>query len=558
MKVQKKRSFIIFMVLLVVALFPIQALAVDYTIPEVTIDAQVNADGTVQVVENHTYEFDGDFNGITREIAPKDGTSIQNFNGYENGTALEVERDGDLYKVFREGEDETVTIELRYEIQKSIEKFEDGAEFYWPFFDDRNDSEYEQLTIAVSPPAPSEETDFVGYDAAYQTDSLQNDGAVLFEMGMVPAGTNGDIRVIFDAELFPALPQQDGIIREELAVEKERLENEAAIFAARQDTGSSIGNGLIPAAGALLLALTAWAWNRARKIKQQAQPATDAFFVPKQKMSIPATLYFTKSSVLTPATTAAALMELVRKKNVEQLSEEHFRLIDRNTEFAHEAVLIDLLFDKVGDGEFFETKDLESYTKNELNHASYNESISEWQQSVAEEVKQHKLYEKHPLFRWTVGSIGLALFAVAVFFGLLNLFALMFFSIVVGILFIAFCFYSPITYEGHVIREEWKQLRVAMENLDGAEWTQLTSDEKMRAFAYVLGDDEKSANLKTQSFTNAYSESAFADFGVFYNPVLLTGLFIAANSSSSASASGTGSMSAGGGVGGGGGGSGAF
>ncbi|WP_394120004.1 DUF2207 domain-containing protein [Planococcus donghaensis] len=556
---QRKKPFICFLMLLVFMLFPLQALAVEYSIAEVVIDAQVNTDGAVSVVEFHTYEFEDDFNGITREIVPKEGSSIQKFSGYENGQELEVEREGDLYKVFRSGDDETVTIELRYEIQDAVDKFEDGAEFYWPFFDERNESDYGQMTIMVNPPASSEETDFVGYDEAYGTGSLQEDGAVRFDLDRVPEGSNGDVRVLFDAQLFPALPQQDGSIRGELADEKERLEDEAIAFAARRDTSSLVGNGLIPAAGALLLALTTWAWNRARRTKQQAKPGTGAFFVPKQKMSIPATLYFTKSSILTPAVTAAALMELVRKKNVEQLSEEHFRLIDRHVDYAHEATLIDLLFDKVGDGETFETKNLETYTKNELNHSSYNESITAWQQDVVEEVKQHELYGKHPLLRWTVGLIGLALFAASIFFGVMDLLPLMFFSLLIGIGFVAFCFYSPITRDGHEIREEWKLLRTAMENLDASDWENLTQDEKMRAYAYVLGADEKSANPKTQSFTNAYSDSAFADFGIFYNPVLLTGIFIAANSSTDASASGTGSMPAGGGgVGGGGGGSGAF
>lgn len=554
----RTKPMMIVIMLLVFALFPVQALAVDYSISDVDINAQVNADGTVDVTESHTYEFEGDFNGITREIVPKDGTSIQKFSGFENGKELNVERDGHLYKVFREGDDETVTIELRYEIQDAVEKFEDGAEFYWPFFDERNESDYEQMTITLFPPAPSENTDFTGYDEAYGAGSLQTDGAVRFDMGQVPEGSNGDIRVVFDAALFPALPQQDGSIREKLAEEKELLEEEAAVFAARQDTGASIGNGLIPAAGALLLALTAWGWNRARKAKQQAKSDAKTFFVPKQKMSIPATLYFTKSSILTPAVTAAALMELVRKQNVEQLSEEQFRLIDRNTEFAHESTLIDLLFDKVGDSEYFSIKNLEEYTKNELNHSSYNESVTVWQQEVAEEVKQHDLYSKHKGLRWTVGIIGLALFAVAVVFGILDLLPLMFFSLLIGIGFVAFCFYSPITYDGHVIRAEWKQLRTAMEQLDQSQWKQLTQDEKMRAYAYILGADEKSANQKTQSFTNAYSETAFADFGLFYNPVLLTGVFFAATSSTSTSASSTVSATGGGGVGGGGGGSGAF
>lgn len=553
----KKKSITVLLMLLVFVLFPLHALAVDYTISEVTIDAQVNADGTVDVVEHHTYEFDGEFNGITREIVAKEGTSIQSFSGLENGKELKTERDGDVYKVFRQGEDETITIELRYQIQSAIQKYEDGAEFYWPFFDDRNESAYEQMTVTVLPPAPSEDTAFLGYEEAYQTGSLQDEGSVRFDMNTVPEGSNGDIRVIFNPALFPAIPEQDGMIRKELAKEAERLEDEAIIFAARQGTGAAIGNGLIPAAGAFLLALTAWAWNRARKTKQQAQPANGDFFVPKQKMSIPATLYFTKSAILTPPVTAAALMELVRKKNVEQLSEEQFRLLDRHTEHDHEARLIELLFDKIGDGEHFMTQDLESYTKNELNHSSYNDSIAAWQQGVAEEVKQQDLYGKHPVLRWTTGLIGLALFVAAIFFGIFNLLPLMFFSLIIGICFVAFCFYSPITFEGHVIRQEWKQLRIAMENLDASEWNRLTQDEKMRAYAYVLGTDEKSANRNTQNFTNAYSQSAFADMGVFYNPVLLTGIFIAANSTTSASASGTGSMPAGG-VGGGGGGSGAF
>ncbi|ANU28530.1 DUF2207 domain-containing protein [Planococcus versutus] len=553
----KKKRLAVLITLFLFTLFPLQALAVEYAISEVLIEAQVNADGTVDVTENHTYVFEDDFNGISREIIPKDGTAIQKFTGEENGKKLKVEREGNVYKIFRSGDDETVTIQLRYEIQNAVEKFEDGAEFYWPFFDDRNDSDYEQMVITVLPPAPTQQVEFVGYGEAYETGQLKEKGEVRFTMGKVPSGANGDVRVVFDAELFPTLSEQNGSIKMEIADEKERLEDEALVFATRQNTGRSIGTSLLPAVAALLLAMTAWAWNRTRKTKQQAKPKTDEFLVPQQKMSIPATLYFTQSSILTPAVTAAALMELVRKKNVEQLSEDQFRLINRKTEFDHESVLIELLFDKVGDDEFFKTQDLKNYTDNELNHAAYNDSITQWQQEVAAEVKQHNLYGKPLLLRWTVGFIGLALMGSAVFFGVMNLLLLMATALVLSILFVAFCFYSPLVYEGHVIREEWKHLRLAMENLDNSKWRALTSDEKMRAYAYVLGTDEKSTNEKTKRFTQAYSDTAFANFGIFYNPVLLTGLFIAANTSTSASASASGSIS-GGGVGGGGGGSGAF
>ncbi|MBP3950154.1 DUF2207 domain-containing protein [Bacillus suaedae] len=42
-----------------------------------------------------------------------------------------------------------------YLIEDGVTAYADVAEFYWPFFDDRNDSSYEQLTITVHPPEPT-------------------------------------------------------------------------------------------------------------------------------------------------------------------------------------------------------------------------------------------------------------------------------------------------------------------------------------------------------------------------------------------------------------------
>src|SRR5690625_2285198 len=99
-----KRLVTLFLAILVgVSLFPLHALAVDFTINETDIDAYLLEDGNIKVTEFHTYEFDGKFNGITRSLIPKKGTSITDFAASENGTSLEVERDDDTYKVFRSG-----------------------------------------------------------------------------------------------------------------------------------------------------------------------------------------------------------------------------------------------------------------------------------------------------------------------------------------------------------------------------------------------------------------------------------------------------------------------
>ena len=48
------------------------------------MDAFLQENGNVDVKETHTYDFIGEFNGITREIIPKKGTSITGFKATEN------------------------------------------------------------------------------------------------------------------------------------------------------------------------------------------------------------------------------------------------------------------------------------------------------------------------------------------------------------------------------------------------------------------------------------------------------------------------------------------
>lgn len=552
---------IIFSIVLagILLVMPTQALAVDFEISKVLIEAQLNEDGSVDVKEQHTYEFDGEFNGVTRELEPKQGSAISGFTAFENGSQLEVERDENLYKVFRGGDDETIAVELHYKIENAVERFQDGAEFYWPFFDDRNESDYGNMTITVLPPAPAEDVSFVGYDEAFDTASLQEGGAVKFDLGNVLADENGDIRVVFEPELFPALAMQDGTIRNEVENEQIRLEAEQAVFLERQQSANQIGSSALAAVGGILALLFGGAWLQARKSKQKARQQIKGFIVPEERMSMPATLYFTKSSVLPTNTNAAALMELVRKGNVEQVAEDQFELVDRRTDFSHEAILLKLLFDQVGQNSQFKTKELEAYTSTEASADDYQETIASWAQEVAKEVKEHSLYAKKKGIRWFSAIIGAVSIIGAIFFGIYELFFLMALSILFVLASFGFAvFYKPLTPEGRKIREEWKQLELSMADLPEDEWQKLSRDEKVRAYTYLLGTETNSNDKKAQAFAQAETYINRSDDSFVYNPVLLTTVFLAANSNSSAHASSTSSVSTGGGVGGGGGGSGAF
>ncbi|QHJ70633.1 DUF2207 domain-containing protein [Planococcus halotolerans] len=552
-----KKIFPFLLAFVLVLLIPTQALAVDFEITEVQIDAQLNEDGTVDVTENFIYQFEDDFEGITRGLIEQTGTTIENFSATENDNPLKVEMDDGVYKIYRAGEDdETIQVELTYQIVGAIEKFEDGAQFYWSFVDESNESEYGDMTISVLPPAESNSTAALGYDEAYNTEMITNEGAAIFELEYVPDGENVTVRAIFEPELFPALTAQDGTIRDDLAADREQLENEAAIFAQNQQTAKNIGIPSIAIAGALLLAGILLAWMRSAQRKRKINNYPYEFFVPKESMSIPALLHFTNSIYLSPNTISAAIMELMRKGNVQQLSEDHFELISRKTDHAHEETLIGLLFNQIGDGREFTLEQVEEYAKNEDNHADYNQAIDKWNKEVSAEVKAKDFHEKHPALRWAAGVMSVLFIGLAIYTGIYEIFPWMAVSIVLAMLALGFAIgYSPITFEGHEVRRNWRKLKTAMEELPAEQWNRLTKDEKQRAYAYLLGSDQKTAERKAAVFTSAESQMDGSSFVM--NPIFMTAIFVSAGTTTSASASG-GVAGSGTGVGGGGGGSGAF
>src|SRR5699024_11553079 len=99
----------------------------------------------------------------------------------------------------------------------------DVAEFYWPFFDTGNESDYEQLDVDLQPPQSTDCGLALGYDVDEGTEIIQNDGSVQFSMGSVAGGTNGDIRVAYDKDLFPSVSvTKDEPMRETIEAEQQK------------------------------------------------------------------------------------------------------------------------------------------------------------------------------------------------------------------------------------------------------------------------------------------------------------------------------------------------
>lgn len=547
--------------LILLFFIPKSVYAVDFSIPDVKIDAYLQEDGDVNVSEQHTYTFDGKFNGITREIFPKKGAEISDLMAKEKEKSLKVEKEEELYKIHRSGKDETIQIDIHYTIKNGLEKYTDVTEFYWPFFDDRNEADYGKMTIAIHPPQPTDDAIALGYESAFKKESVADDGTVIFSMGEVEAGENGDIRVAYDSTLFPVmLLTADKEMKEKIVSEKRTLEENAIIYAKNKSKTASIAIWILAGFTALFVVI---AMNEFSRSKRKRKEVLEAVFnqklkVPAQQMSMPATILFTDA--FHNCTIAAGLMDLVRLGYVEQTKTGHFQLISREAKKEHERILISFLFDKIGWNGKFSMDNLEDFMENKKNHMDYTNEINRWKAAVTNETKQASLYDQRKTVRMTVGLLSLFPFLFIILSAKYDLFLYMTLFIFLFMVYVGFAiFYKPLAVKGVRTQVEWGRLVYEFDQISDWDWKLYNEDDRMRAMIYSLGIGDSTTAKMNRSTVLDQS----ASFSSFYpmNWLILTSSFDTAGEQAKttvASQSSGSSSSVSGGVGGGGGGSGAF
>ncbi|QHA93589.1 DUF2207 domain-containing protein [Bacillus sp. N1-1] len=536
-------------VLLLILFIPTHVWAVEFSIESTDINAQLHKDGQVDVKETHTYEFEGEFNGITRTLILKENTTIHNFQASENGENLKVKKEGNLYKIYRGGSDETVTVDITYTVNQGVERFEDVAQFYYPFFDDSNEATYENMRITVVPPKPTDVKAAYGYDEAYDTVETIDEGTVVFNLGEVSSEEKGDIRVAYDASHFSEAPlTAEKPMLDNILAEKEKMDAEvAAKMEAKEQWGGYapviVGGLLLIAVGLIVQAIRR---KRLTGIEIERQLSGNGRF-PDTEMSLPATLLFTGGNLKASAI-IASLLELVRKGNIKKISDEEFELLSRDTDFKHETRLIEWLFDEIADDTTFHVNDLESYVKEKKNHEKYQTSFSAWKEAVRREVKQYDLTEKARKTRW-ISSIAALVSFTSIF--LLAYHGLFFWMLSVVLLFIFFLIfaiaYRPLNEKGRRIMETLTPLKLS------DQWKTWDEDEQVPALLYQIGAGKRkmSASFASSSQSNEWM------IYLLLAETFQSG-FEKADQHTAASAAGSSGGGGGTGAGGGGGGSGAF
>ena len=154
----------------------------EYFIDNLNIDAQILANGDVVVNEILQYRFQGEFNGIYRNlklngtdqylinsvsIIDSLGNIIEATEGYnEENNTYEINEDYDetQIKLFCKSSNESKKINLNYTIKGAAKKYTDYSELYWSFYNVKNIDSVKEGTLKITLKDTSFSIDNLSYD----------------------------------------------------------------------------------------------------------------------------------------------------------------------------------------------------------------------------------------------------------------------------------------------------------------------------------------------------------------------------------------------------------
>lgn len=164
----KKILSIIFLALIFIMPFSIKVEAKSYDIDSLKIKAEITEIGNVDIEEELSYSFQGDFNGVYRNLEKKgcNGYEISSIslkdknnniiplkkgNGSENNTyQINESSDKTEIKIFSKSNDELKTFILNYTVLDAAKRYNSFSELNWNFYKVEKDINVKSVDINLS------------------------------------------------------------------------------------------------------------------------------------------------------------------------------------------------------------------------------------------------------------------------------------------------------------------------------------------------------------------------------------------------------------------------
>ena len=634
----KKAIYLLLLFLFLIIPINVFADEIDYDITNYYVNANILDNGDMEVSE--LIVLDGTFNGYEREVAyansvlskhnPVDfehdaiynASGISNYKAYakyvndvsfntfkEQFTELnEVDntysaKKGDVYirdgynsKIFRmyhRTDDRKTAFLLQYTVDNAIVMHKDVAELYWTFIGNEFTDQIKDLKIKVNLPGRDTSEDFrvwAHIDSKKNVDDLigeiqKHDNLyALAETPRLTANSPVDIRLTFNKNLIADdsnldhsnIDAIDGI----LEIETKRA-NEANAIREKYKKIYKVAI-IISIIGIVYQVISIFYIYKRYDKEYESDFFSDYYREFIEDYNVEVVDYIMNKSI-TPNAMTASIMNLIYKKNIkaekmigEKKDEYKFTFLNFDNVTEEEKVLIDFLFNKVGNQQEFTTVELKKYAKSTKTYDKFTNSFTKWKNSVLSKGKSLNIYESHSgVTAYAALVMGIWVFSFFIFssFEALNFVLIIDILLSIGIFIYTLTFNKRTKYgnEQFVRWKAFKKFLVDFGTFDVKELPELPLWERYMIYATVLGVAKKVAkdmNVKIKEMNVDESSLTFTDY-YFYNSLAndlnnsvnsainlanATRAAELAASSMSSGSGGGGGFSSGGGFGGGGGG----
>lgn len=230
------------------------ALADDYSVESVTIDATLQTDGSLVVQESRVFDFDGSFHGVYWEV-PKgeyEGREIdavissvgeliggqfvaftEDYSGNNHTYQLTEYSDYVRVKLYSAHSNEDATFVINYTNTNLASRYDDISELYWEFVVEGGDVEFENVTCTVHLPVPDgkkvePEENVRAWGHGPLDASVHFDGEdVIYTVPGVGTSEFAEARIVFPAEWLSDASSQGGRMLQSILEEEQAWADEA-------------------------------------------------------------------------------------------------------------------------------------------------------------------------------------------------------------------------------------------------------------------------------------------------------------------------------------------
>lgn len=291
-------------------LFPQSAYAKSYDMPKVTIDAQVQPNGDLQVVEQREFDFSGSFSAVwwnydnlpsgatlsiekvrmahvddsgTRQDSWSTLSSVPFQLSWRNAggpgkTAYSFdEPENTVYAFFNE-DDSRVVFELTYVVENAVQAYSDVGELYWQFVGSKWEEDSSNVSLTVSLPMPAgttveagENIRAWGHGPLDATLHINTDGSVSYSVPHVSAGSYAEARILFPTEWLTDVMSDDKNAHFSTA-RLDTVLDEEHTWSDRANAQRAITLGVLLAVVLVCLALLVWALRSFLRYGKELEP----------------------------------------------------------------------------------------------------------------------------------------------------------------------------------------------------------------------------------------------------------------------------------------------